>query len=261
MANVAKSVIFNSRVLEAIGPGIGAIDKKTEDRISHHLTWEKKPCADPRKLDFPEFEPVCKDIRLSVRCIGQEVHIGKKDPRSRSLTPTELIQICEVMLALVDPACYPWGTKSQKKTTEKAQQMRSKWYPSFANAVNEEMTIKHTQALSSDDEGPVDFEGLRLLNCPRDTRWGTPIPVRGRVLPDGPSEEGDASDCLNRHSRTGESGGVLKSDKSHFDLENLFSGRTCVVSTLKRNLHICVDLMSPLLIDTCGSSPDQSRVA
>eukprot|EP00971_Amphidinium_carterae_P338927 6476484-Amphidinium_carterae.1 len=71
------------RVLEAIG----AIDKSTEDRISQHLTWEKKPCADPRKL-----EPVCKNIKLSVRCIGQEVHIGRKDPRSRSLTSTELVK-------------------------------------------------------------------------------------------------------------------------------------------------------------------------
>eukprot|EP00971_Amphidinium_carterae_P015605 308237-Amphidinium_carterae.2 len=74
--------------------------------LEAHMTWKRKKCTDPQLGDFPAFEPVCKDIRLSVRRIGQEVHIGEKDPRSRSLTSAELVQICEVMLALVDPSCY-----------------------------------------------------------------------------------------------------------------------------------------------------------
>eukprot|EP00971_Amphidinium_carterae_P351284 6492024-Amphidinium_carterae.2 len=66
-----------SKVLQAIG----AIDQATEERCKLHMTWELKTCADPRLGDFPAFEPVCKDDRLSVKHFGQEVHIGHKDPR------------------------------------------------------------------------------------------------------------------------------------------------------------------------------------
>eukprot|EP00971_Amphidinium_carterae_P107685 2132235-Amphidinium_carterae.3 len=61
------------------------------------------------------------------------------------------------MLALVDPACYPWGTKSQKRTAEKAQAMRSKWYTSSVSAVNDQMTIRHTQARRGTN-GPLGVE-------------------------------------------------------------------------------------------------------
>eukprot|EP00971_Amphidinium_carterae_P299986 5959701-Amphidinium_carterae.1 len=70
------------------------------------MNWEIKKCADPRLGDFPAFEPICMDDRLSVRHIGQDVHIGHKDPKSRSLTSVELVSLCEVMLAFVDPSNY-----------------------------------------------------------------------------------------------------------------------------------------------------------
>eukprot|EP00971_Amphidinium_carterae_P048238 950100-Amphidinium_carterae.3 len=132
---------------------IGAIDKATEDRVKLHMKWERKKCADPRLGDFPAFEPICMDDRLSVRHIGQDVHIGYKDPRSRSLTSVELIQICEVMLALVDPKNYPTSSKPMKKTSEAAATCRSKWYTTFVDEVTNQTVVKYTQALSSDDDG------------------------------------------------------------------------------------------------------------
>eukprot|EP00971_Amphidinium_carterae_P015622 308385-Amphidinium_carterae.4 len=102
---------------------IGAMDDCTSSRLAKHLTCEKKQCADPRKGDFPEFEPVCTDIRLSVKSMKQEALIGRKDPRSRALTSQEHIQFCEVMLALVDPSCYPGEKHSQRKMSENAAEM------------------------------------------------------------------------------------------------------------------------------------------
>eukprot|EP00971_Amphidinium_carterae_P195590 3881424-Amphidinium_carterae.1 len=70
---------------------IGMIDKATEERCKLHMKWKiksDKKYADPRQGDFPEFEPICMDDRLSVRHIGQDVHIVRKVVRKTILSKT-----------------------------------------------------------------------------------------------------------------------------------------------------------------------------
>eukprot|EP00971_Amphidinium_carterae_P114175 2262664-Amphidinium_carterae.1 len=151
LTSVVENLCKDNNVsLSVVLQAIGAIDQVSEQKCKLHMVWERKQCADRRLGDFPSFDPICKDDRLSVRHIGQDVHIGFKDPRTRALSSTELIAICEVMLSLVDPMNYPTSSKALKKTSDRALVCRNKWYATFVNAVTNQ--TRYTQALSSDDD-------------------------------------------------------------------------------------------------------------
>eukprot|EP00971_Amphidinium_carterae_P265556 5268115-Amphidinium_carterae.1 len=153
VATVTNSGKRDAGHLETFATGMDFEDKfSTTNRQNANSIWlgSAKQCADPRLGDFPSFEPICKDDRLSVRHIGQDVHIGFKDPRTRALSSTELIAICKVMLSLVDPMNYPTSSKVLKRTSDRARVCRDKWYATSVNEVTNQ--TRYTQALSSDDD-------------------------------------------------------------------------------------------------------------
>eukprot|EP00971_Amphidinium_carterae_P098024 1939320-Amphidinium_carterae.1 len=55
-------------------------------------------------------------------------------------------------MALVHPSNYPWSSKALTKRSNKAAVCRSEWYTSFVDEVTNQTVVKHTTALSSDDE-------------------------------------------------------------------------------------------------------------
>eukprot|EP00971_Amphidinium_carterae_P319832 6357330-Amphidinium_carterae.1 len=50
--------------------------------------------------------PVCPDRRLSVEFIGQFVRVAVKPEHSRPVEHDEFLQLCMVLLSMIDPESY-----------------------------------------------------------------------------------------------------------------------------------------------------------
>eukprot|EP00971_Amphidinium_carterae_P156887 3110131-Amphidinium_carterae.2 len=84
-------------------------------------------CKDPATYaNYPTCGFICPDARLSVQYVGQPVRMGVKPSRSPHITSEEFIQLCIVLLSMVDPASYPEVEPLDMKVANKAREFRSK---------------------------------------------------------------------------------------------------------------------------------------
>eukprot|EP00971_Amphidinium_carterae_P199794 3965642-Amphidinium_carterae.1 len=94
-------------------------------------------CKDPAiHANYPSCGLICPDHRLSVQYVGQPVHMGMKPEHSRPITQEEFIQLCIVLLSMIDPASYVTIEPVGRKVTAKAKEYRSQHYATIKQIID-----------------------------------------------------------------------------------------------------------------------------
>eukprot|EP00971_Amphidinium_carterae_P153743 3048408-Amphidinium_carterae.1 len=97
------------------------------------------PCKDPSTYaNYPACEVVCPDRRLSVEFIGQLVRVAVKPEHSRPIAHDEFIQLCTVLLSMIDPESYVTVEPVDRKIASKAREFRSQHYEQIRNIIKED---------------------------------------------------------------------------------------------------------------------------
>eukprot|EP00971_Amphidinium_carterae_P348496 6490521-Amphidinium_carterae.2 len=86
-------------------------------------------CKDPSTYaKYPACKVFCPNRRLSVKVIGQLVRVAVKPKHSRPITHDEFIQLCTVLLSMIDPKSYVTIEPMDRKIADKARKFCSLHY-------------------------------------------------------------------------------------------------------------------------------------
>eukprot|EP00971_Amphidinium_carterae_P298549 5931684-Amphidinium_carterae.2 len=97
-------------------------------------------CKDPAThANYPSCGLICPDYRLSVSYVGQPVRMGIKPSHSRHITSEEFIELCIVLLSMVDPDSYVAAEPLDRKVTHKAMEYRSQHYNVIKQIIDDDI--------------------------------------------------------------------------------------------------------------------------
>eukprot|EP00971_Amphidinium_carterae_P049216 970104-Amphidinium_carterae.1 len=98
--------------------------------------------------NYPSCGPVCPVRRLSIQWIGQPVRMGIKPTHSRPIEHDEFIQLCIVLLSMIDAKSYVRVEPVDRKVADKARQFRSQHYSKIRKIIAEDVNMQRKRRSS-----------------------------------------------------------------------------------------------------------------
>eukprot|EP00971_Amphidinium_carterae_P039138 769162-Amphidinium_carterae.1 len=111
LSHVRKSVRSEINLMNVI-KALDEMNDRVAERLKKTQNMEifTTNCKDPSVYsNYPSCGLICPDHRLSIQYVGQPVYMGKKPEHSRPIEQEEFIQLCIILLSMIDPDSYGAG--------------------------------------------------------------------------------------------------------------------------------------------------------
>eukprot|EP00971_Amphidinium_carterae_P343388 6483119-Amphidinium_carterae.1 len=109
------------------------------------VTTCKNPAVD---ANYPSCGLICPDQHLSIQWIGQPVRMGVKPAHSRPIEQEEFIQLCIVLLSMIDPDSCVEIEPLDRKVADKARRFRSQHYSTIKKIIEEDVNMQRQRRAS-----------------------------------------------------------------------------------------------------------------
>eukprot|EP00971_Amphidinium_carterae_P156908 3110581-Amphidinium_carterae.2 len=138
LESVRNEININN-VIRALDEMNGRVSERLQHQTKNMETFITS-CKDPSvDANYPSCGVVCPDRHLSVQWIGQHVRMAVKPDHSRPIEPEEFIQLCIVLLAMIDPDSYVEVEPLDRKVANKARLYRSQHYSTIKKIIDEDV--------------------------------------------------------------------------------------------------------------------------